>query len=166
MALSKATHLPYEKNFPVQVRVEKFHVIRPDRRGYNKVYESQRSRSYLFELDQQIFFVRKHQLKNIKINLPILLLLHTNDNVNTSSFNYNSSSIVPNIKYCISLLLTHFFKLQKVIPKRIQNKFFPFLRQKLLDRIDYISRCTGINNTNNHNTKLFLIFCIKNIDFI
>lgn len=50
------------------------------------------------------------------------------------SIRYKSTSKFPNVKYQIITMLSHFFSLQKVLQKmlpcRIQNKFFNLIRSK------------------------------------
>ncbi|PKB98698.1 hypothetical protein RhiirA5_430949 [Rhizophagus irregularis] len=50
-----STHISSSRSpvgkFPLKVSFSKFHVTRPYRAGYNKIYEIRRSRSYFFELD-------------------------------------------------------------------------------------------------------------------
>lgn len=58
--------------------------------------------------------------------------------MNTTPIRYKSTSRFPNYKYRISIMLTHFFSLQKVIPRRIQQKYFNMIRDKLLARISII----------------------------
>jgi hypothetical protein len=48
-------------------------------------------------------------------------------------------SQLPNANYQISKMLTHFFVLQKVLPHRIQQKYFQMIKFKLLDRIKVLS---------------------------
>ena len=149
MAFSRLTHFPEEKNFPVSVQALPFHVTKPDTRGYNSLYEYRRARSYLFQLEGP----RSTGLRN---NLRI----YTNDKSisNSPVFYHNSSSPYPNKKYRISLLLTKFFQLQKVIPRQIQRKFFYYLRDKLLERIRIIDTRLKSGAFNNRSTRTFFNF--------
>src|SRR5271154_5591058 len=86
-----------------------------DQRGFNRIWESKRSKCYLFELDSR---------KLDKDHPRTLLKIHTNDSswpINTYSASASSKTL--NRKYQISRLLTHFFRHQKVLPKRIQHKY-------------------------------------------
>uniref|UniRef100_U9T2B7 DUF8211 domain-containing protein n=1 Tax=Rhizophagus irregularis (strain DAOM 181602 / DAOM 197198 / MUCL 43194) TaxID=747089 RepID=U9T2B7_RHIID len=133
------------------VSLKKFHVTTPKRSGYNKIYEIRRSRSFFFELAD-------HNQNTNEIHLKI----HTNDyHMKTKPISYNNTSSFPNDKYQISCILTHFFTSQRVIPRRIQDKYFNFLRNKLLDRIKIIrSRVTSTSNRN-YSTKTFFNFTYK-----
>src|SRR5581483_1614813 len=44
----------------------------------------------------------------------------------------------PNNKFQISKLLTHYFIKQRVIPRRVQSKYFNLVDKKLLERISII----------------------------
>lgn len=50
MSFSKPITFPPAKN-SFLVSMKKFHVTKPNRSGYNKIYEIRRSRSFFFELD-------------------------------------------------------------------------------------------------------------------
>ena len=132
--------------FPVLVRTEYFHVTKPDTRGCNSMYNNFRNRSYLFELDA-----------DPEDTNHCSLILHTNDKkMDTSLFQYKSDCRFPNESYRVSLLLTHFFKSQKVIPRTFQNKVFSSIKAKLLRRINFIrSRLSSSSNRNNHTTTFF-----------
>ncbi|PKK67416.1 hypothetical protein RhiirC2_714136 [Rhizophagus irregularis] len=144
-----------EKKTTLLVSLKKFHVTTPKRTGYNKIYEIRRSRTFLFELADR-------DLNTNEIHLKI----HTNDyHMKTKPIRYNNTSSFPNDKYQISCMLTHFFTSQKVIPRRIQDKYFKFLRNKLLDRIKIIkSRASGTTNRN-YSTKTFFNFTYKKCRF-
>ncbi|PKK65673.1 hypothetical protein RhiirC2_754688, partial [Rhizophagus irregularis] len=64
--------------------------------------------------------------------------------------NHNSTSQLPNFKFQISKQLTHFFSTQKVIPRRLQEKFFTYIRKKLLERLDFITSRAQKKEKNNH----------------
>ena len=155
VALSSSTR-PDEINFPVSVQALPFHVTKPDTRGYNSLYEYRRARSYLFQLEGP----RSTGLKNS-------LFLYTNDNsVKTSPvYYYNSSSPYLNKKFRISLLLTTFFKLQTVIPRSVQRKYFSYLRDKLLERITIIETRSTSQSNNNRCTNTFFNFSYKKFRF-
>ena len=154
MSLSKNSEAPKE-NKPFLVMVTslktKFSQSKWDTRGNNKIYESRRSRSYFFEIDKQ------QQMYDLKI--------HTNDKVNTSSNIYQSTSKFPNKKFCVSLMLTQFFKLQKVVPRRIQNKYFKKLRNMLYDRYNIIKKRQESLTKNNRITKTYINFTYKKYRF-
>jgi hypothetical protein len=156
MSLSKVVEYPKEKSFPVLVRTTKF--VSPkqtlDTRGTNKIYESKRGRSYFFEIS-----------KNSSDATDYALMIHTNDRVDTSTFVYKSTSRYPNKKFCVSLLLTHFFKLQKVIPRRVQHKYFSMLRNKILTRYEIINKRKLSTAQNNRTTKTFFNFTYKRYRF-
>ncbi|PKK67457.1 hypothetical protein RhiirC2_783479 [Rhizophagus irregularis] len=139
------------KKTTLLVSLKKFHVTTPKRTGYNKIYEIRRSRTFLFELADRDSNTNEIHLK-----------IHTNDyHMKTKPISYNNTSLFPNDKYQISCMLTHFFASQKVIPRRIQDKYFNFLRNKLLDRIKIIkSRASGTKNRN-YSTKTFFNFTYK-----
>lgn len=116
--------------FPLLVRTQHFHVNRPDTRGFNRIYNSYRGRSYFFELDLPD---DHHTIRTKKL------------------------------KFRLSTLLTHFIKVQKVIPKRIQNKFFTFIRNKPLERIEIINKRARSTIPNNRVTRTFFQFFIQKI---
>src|ERR1700722_6951008 len=102
--------------------------------GYNSIGESKRSKTYLFEL------IRSEE-EGSPASPMEQLYLHTND----SSFRKQTTLMVSpskslNHKYRISRLLTYFFKEQRVIPNRIKNKYYIFLRNRLLDRFSFIKK--------------------------
>ncbi|PKK69758.1 hypothetical protein RhiirC2_866558 [Rhizophagus irregularis] len=137
------------------ISFKKFHVTRIHKAGYNKIYEFRRSKSFFFEIVD-------HHLDTNQLHLRI----HTNDYLmSTTPIKYHSTSALPNAKYQISKGLQHFFSSQKVIPRRIQKKYFDMIRQKLLDRITFIkSRESKINNKNT-TTKTFFNFSYKRYRF-
>lgn len=49
----------------------------------------------------------------------------------SSTTRYYSTSQVLNYKFQISKSLTHFFSAQRVIPRRIQQKYFNLIRKKI-----------------------------------
>src|SRR6185437_13333223 len=110
------------------LRVKKFHVSRCDYPGPNKIYESRRSKTYLFEVAQ-----------SPKIDQNTLLTLHTNDHwMDTSFIKKYSTGRTINLKFQISLLISFFFSRQRVIPHNLQKKFFPLILKKLLERAQII----------------------------
>ncbi|POG60635.1 hypothetical protein GLOIN_2v758612 [Rhizophagus irregularis DAOM 181602=DAOM 197198] len=137
------------------ISFKKFHVTRIHKAGYNKIYEFRRSKSFFFEIVD-------HHLDTNQLHLRI----HTNDYLmSTTPIKYHSTSALPNAKYQISKGLQHFFSSQKVIPRRIQKKYFNMIRQKLLDRITLIkSRESKIINKNT-TTKTFFNFSYKRYRF-
>ncbi|GET00521.1 hypothetical protein GLOIN_2v474654 [Rhizophagus clarus] len=96
-------------SFPVPIRTVRFHVTNIDRRGVNTVNPS-----------------------------PFLRIITNDKKASLTESVYQSMSKYLNKKFKVSLLLTHFFKLQKVIPKRIQHKYFTFLRDSLYKRLSII----------------------------
>ncbi|GET64081.1 hypothetical protein GLOIN_2v1846260 [Rhizophagus irregularis DAOM 181602=DAOM 197198] len=119
--------------YSLLISVEKFHVNINNRTDYNKIYEIRRSKSYFFELADQFSGTN-----------DIHLIIHTNDyHMQTKPIRYTSSSPFPNKKYQISKMLTHFFSLQRVIPRRIQQRYFNLIRRKLLDQFDIIRSRAG-----------------------
>ncbi|POG63843.1 hypothetical protein GLOIN_2v1682224 [Rhizophagus irregularis DAOM 181602=DAOM 197198] len=137
------------------VSVKKFHVMTKRRTGYNKIYEFRRSKSFFFELAD--LFSDTNNLH---------LFLHTNDyHMDSTPILYTSTSYLPNTKYQISKMLTHFFTLQKVLPQRIQQKYFDLIRQKLLDRIDFIESRASNRTLKNTHTKTFFSFSYKRYRF-
>ncbi|EXX55435.1 hypothetical protein RirG_225430 [Rhizophagus irregularis DAOM 197198w] len=139
---------PSCKNNSFLISFKKFHVTRIHKSGYNKIYEFRRSKSFFFEIVD-------HHLDTNQLHLKI----HTNDDLmSTTPIKYHSTSALPNAKYQISKGLQHFFSSQRVIPRRIQHKYFNMIRQKLLDRITFIkSREYKIKNKNT-TTKTFFNF--------
>jgi hypothetical protein len=94
------------------------------------------------------------------------LHIHTNDyHMDSFPKQYKSTSKIPNYKYQISKILSHFFSLQKVIPRRIQHKYYDLICSKLLKRILIINTRAHDPSSCNVSTKTFLIFLTKNIDF-
>ncbi|PKC67298.1 hypothetical protein RhiirA1_458629 [Rhizophagus irregularis] len=146
---------PPNVNNSFLISFKKFHVTRISKAGYNKIYEFRRSKSFFFEIVD-------HHLDTNQLHLRI----HTNDYLmSTTPIKYHSTSTLPNAKYQISKGLQHFFSSQRVIPRRIQHKYFNMIRQKLLDRITFIrSRENKINNKNT-TTKTFFNFSYKRYRF-
>jgi hypothetical protein len=157
MSLSKIKENPKERSFPILVNTTKF--VSPkqtlDTRGTNKIYESKRGRSYFFEITKN----------SNDTATDCTLKIYTNDRVDQSAFVYQSTSRYPNKKFCVSLLLTHFFKLQKVIPKRVQHKYFSMLRNKLLTRYEIINNRKSSKAENNRKSKTFFNFTYKRYRF-
>jgi hypothetical protein len=140
-----------KKFSPFFVSFKKFHVTTPKRSGFNKIYEIRRSRSYFFELADRTQNTNDIHLK-----------IYTNDyHMNTKPISYNNTSSFPSHKYQISCMLTHFFSSQRVIPRRIQDKYFNFLRNKLLDRIKIITSRASSSTNRNYSTKTFFNFTYK-----
>jgi hypothetical protein len=135
--------------------MKKFHVTHKDRRGYNKIYDIKRSRCFFFEL------------ADLQPNTnDIHLLIHTNDyHISTTPLRYKSTSRMLNANYQISKMLTHFFVLQKVLPRRIQQKYFQMIKRKLLDRINVIKSRAAKSNSSNRSTKTFFNFTYKKYRF-
>jgi hypothetical protein len=130
-------------------------VTRIHKAGYNKIYEFRRSKSFFFEIVD-------HCLDTNEIHLKI----HTNDYLmSTTPIRYQSTSVLPNAKYQISKGLQHFFSAQRVIPRRIQKKYFDMIRQKLLDHITFIKSREGKRNDRNMITKTFFNFSYKKYRF-
>ncbi|GES89947.1 hypothetical protein GLOIN_2v1771732 [Rhizophagus clarus] len=69
---------------------------------------------------------------------PFLHIITNDKKASLTESVYQSTSKYLNKKFKVSLLLSHFFKLQKVIPKRIQHKYFTFLRDSLYKRLSII----------------------------
>ncbi|CAB4403789.1 unnamed protein product [Rhizophagus irregularis] len=100
-------------------KYEKFHVTPHHRAGYNKIYNFRRSKSFFFEIVDQISDTNQFDLK-----------IHTNDyHMSTIPIRHISTSRLPNFKFQISKQLTHFFSTQRVIPRRLQSKFFVLIRK-------------------------------------
>ncbi|GES98130.1 hypothetical protein GLOIN_2v1768689 [Rhizophagus clarus] len=97
------------QSFPVPIRTVYFHVTNIDRCGVNTVNPT-----------------------------PFLHIITNDKKASLTESVYQSTSKYLNKKFKVSLLLTHFFKLQKVIPKRIQHKYFTFLRDSLYKRLSII----------------------------
>ncbi|PKY52188.1 hypothetical protein RhiirA4_469669 [Rhizophagus irregularis] len=142
-------------NTPLLVSFKKFHVTHKQRSGYNKIYECRRSRSFFFELVDQIPDTN-----------DIHLRIHTNDyHMLSNPIRYTSTSKLPNAKYQISKGLQHFFSGQRVIPRRIQHKYFNLIRKKLLERIDMIKSRVQKIDQHNRSTKTFFNFSYKRYRF-
>ncbi|RIA79545.1 hypothetical protein C1645_882620 [Glomus cerebriforme] len=159
MALIPKNTSPHHKStlkkyFPFLIDTKIFHVTRHDLQGHNKFYENHRSKTFLFEID-----------RSTSRTNPKTLRLHTNDpRVNTSPKQLFSTSHSMNDKYQISKLLTHFFHLQRVIPKRTQHKYFNRIRTLLMSRITIIkNRATSTRS--NRTTKTFVNFTYKKYRF-
>jgi len=154
MSFSKPiTFAPSKKSFLVSA--EKYHVTTKDRRGYNTIYGTQRSRTYFFELADQRSNTNELHLK-----------IHTNDHkVNTSPIRYKSTSLMPNARYQISTMVRHSFTLQRVLPRRIQQKYFNLIRDNLLKRIDALKYRIESSPDSNKTTKTFFKFTYKRYRF-
>ncbi|CAB4439661.1 unnamed protein product [Rhizophagus irregularis] len=143
------------KNNPLKISFSKFHVTVPRRSGYNKMYEIRRSRSFFFELDD-------HPKNTNDIHLKI----HTNDyHMKTKPISYNNTSTIPNAKYQMSCMLTHFFSSQRVLPRRIQQKYFNYIRDKLLARHMMVYSRDHSNSERNRVTRTFFNFTYKRYRF-
>ncbi|PKK59009.1 hypothetical protein RhiirC2_850966 [Rhizophagus irregularis] len=137
------------------ISFKKFHVTKIHKAGYNKIYAFRRSKSFFFE-------IADHHLDTNQLHLRI----HTNDYfMSTTPIKYHSTSELPNAKYQISKGLQHFFSSQRVIPRRIQKKYFDMIRQKLLDRITFIKSREHLRNNKNTTTKTFFNFSYKKYRF-
>ncbi|PKY56023.1 hypothetical protein RhiirA4_509744 [Rhizophagus irregularis] len=143
------------RKYSFSTKYEKFHVTPHHRAGYNKIYNFRRSRSFFFELVDLISDTNQIELK-----------IYTNDyHMSSIPIQHTSTSRLPNIKFQISKLLTHFFSTQKVIPRRLQPKFFGLIRKKLLERFDFIKSRVQKNDLTNHMTKTFFNFSYKKYRF-
>ncbi|RGB35824.1 hypothetical protein C1646_784766 [Rhizophagus diaphanus] len=143
------------KEFSFLISFEKFHVTKPHRTGFNKIYEFRRSRSFFFEIVDQLPDTNEIHLK-----------IYTNDyHMSSTPIRYYSTSRLPNCRFQIFKCLTHFFSSQRVIPKRIQDKYFDMLRKKLLDRITFIKSREQNKSQRNHMIKTFFNFSYKKYRF-
>ena len=96
----------FNSNYSLTVQTKRFHVTKQDLRGYNKFYEQQRSKTYLFELSDHLSNTNQIQVT-----------LHTNDKrMATTPISYNTTGSFPKERFQISKMLTHFFMRQRVIP--------------------------------------------------
>src|SRR5436853_4027057 len=84
----------------------------------------------------------------------------------TMPVTYNTTGSFPKERFQISKMLTHFFMRQRVIPRRIQNKYFNLIRNKLLERISFIKSRDSSDKDSNRTTKTFSTLRTKNIDSI
>ncbi|EXX59677.1 hypothetical protein GLOIN_2v1802122 [Rhizophagus irregularis DAOM 181602=DAOM 197198] len=152
----KAPLLPPKlSTFSFLVSFEKFYVTATSKAGYNKIYECRRSKSFFFEVVDQIPDTNEIHLK-----------IYTNDHHMLSTpIRYYSTSKLPNHRFQISKCLTHFFLHQRVIPRRIQNKFFNMIRLKLLDRLNLIASRERKITCSNNITKTFFNFSYKRYRF-
>ncbi|PKY58078.1 hypothetical protein RhiirA4_479686 [Rhizophagus irregularis] len=158
-------HKPLVKSFssstssvrktPLKVSFSKFHVTRSNRAGYNKIYEIRRSKSYFFELGDLP-----------KDTNEIHLRIYTNDyHMKNTQNSYRNTSTTPNDRYRISCMLTHFFSSQRVLPRKIQQKYFSLIRDKLLARKEMISSRDNSTRERNITTKTFFYFTYKKYRF-
>ncbi|PKY61870.1 hypothetical protein RhiirA4_551066 [Rhizophagus irregularis] len=83
----------------------------------------------------------------------------------TNLISYPNTSRLPNDKYQISVMLTHFFSLQRVLPRRIQQKYFTFIRDKLIQRKSIIMSRAGKICSRNTSTRNFFNFSYKKYRF-
>ncbi|GBB99318.1 hypothetical protein RclHR1_34890001 [Rhizophagus clarus] len=150
------------QSFPVPIRTVYFHVTNIDRCGVNTVYESQCSKSYFFDLNP----LNHHEFDFYRNPTPFLHIITNDKKASLTESVYQSTSKYLNKKFKVSLLLTHFFKLQKVIPKRIQHKYFTFLRDSLYKRLSIIESRYNSTHTNNCSTRTFICFTYKKYRFI
>ena len=145
----------FNSNYSLTVQTKRFHVTKSDLRGYNKFYEQHRSKTYLFELSDHLSNTNQIQVT-----------LHTNDKrMSLTPITYNTTGSLPKERFQISKMLTHFFMRQRVIPRRIQNKYFNLIRKKLLERIALIKSRGSSNNTSNRTTKTYFNFTYKKFRF-
>ncbi|GBB87537.1 hypothetical protein RclHR1_00140041 [Rhizophagus clarus] len=126
------------------------------------MYESQHSKSYFFNLDP----LNHHEFDFYRNPTPFLHIIANDKKALLTESVYQSTSKYLNKKFKVSLLLTHFFKLQKVIPKRIQHKYFTFLRDSLYKRLSIIESQYNSTHTNNRNTRTFIRFTYKKYRFM
>lgn len=128
LPVTPSQHISSSSTFSFLVSFEHFHVIPVSQAGSNKIYKSRRSRSFFFEVIDQIHDTNEIHLK-----------IYTNDyHMSKTPIRYSSTSMLPNHRFQILKCLTHFFSRQRIISRRIQNKFFGLIRKKLLERIDFI----------------------------
>jgi hypothetical protein len=78
---------------------------------------------------------------------------------------YRSTSKNINYKYQISTMITHFFSIQQVLPRRIQTKYFTLIRNILLKRISIITQRRESSNSRNKITRTFFKFSYKKYRF-
>ena len=144
-----------ESSFSVNVHTRHFHVTKPDTRGSNSMYNNFRNKTYLFQLDDDLTHTNHTDLK-----------IYTNDyRMKYRHFKYSSDRRFPSESYQLSILLTQFFRLQRVMPRTFQNKVFSLIRNKLLDRLKFI-RCRLNNHScNNRSTRTFFKFSYKRYRF-
>ena len=141
----------FSSDYSLTVQTKRFHVKKPDLRGYNKFYEQHRSKTYLFELADRTSNTNQLQVT-----------LHTNDKrMSPIPVIYNTTGSFPKERFQISKMLTHFFMKQRVIPRRIQNRYFNLIRTKLLERIDFIKSRASSSSENQRTTKTFFNFTYK-----
>src|SRR5579871_4173131 len=78
--------------YSLTVQTKRFHVTKPDLRGFNKFYEQHRSKTYLFEIADQATSTNH-----------LHVTLHTTDKRMASSpVTYNSTGSFPKEKFQIS----------------------------------------------------------------
>jgi hypothetical protein len=95
-----------------------------------------------------------------------MLTLHTNDYlVSTSPIRYRSTSKNINYKYQISKMIPHFFSIQRVLPRRIQTKYFSLIKNNLIKRISIITQRRNSSNNRNKITRTFFKFTYKKYRF-
>lgn len=85
--------------------------------------------------------------------------------IRSSPISYLSTSKLLNHKFQISNMFTHFFIHQKVIPRRIQRKYFDMIRSCLIERITLLSSRGNSTTTSNRQTKTFFSFTYKKYRF-
>lgn len=164
MALSKPLPFPQEKFFPIAAHVNQFFLHKPDTRGYNRMYKSSQSRYFLFNIDNidtgKIF--TDHPIHKVHTKLELI----TNDFwIPDCPTFFRSTCAFPNTKFKISTLLMYFFERQRVIPRRIQNKYFTFLRDKLVDHYNLIHNRLCDTSHNNRRTHTYFKFSYKKYHF-
>uniref|UniRef100_U9UNC6 Uncharacterized protein n=1 Tax=Rhizophagus irregularis (strain DAOM 181602 / DAOM 197198 / MUCL 43194) TaxID=747089 RepID=U9UNC6_RHIID len=104
------------KNYIFSTKYEKFYMTPHHRASFNKIYNFRRSKSFFFELVDQLPNTNQLQLK-----------IYTNDyHMSSTPINHNFTSQLLNFKFQISKQLTHFFSTQKI------TKFLTSVIAKLL----------------------------------
>ena len=118
------------KEFPFTISAVKFSVPQGDRRGPNILYSSLRSKTFLFELSDNVLFT--NTTPNF-VDLPYFTI-HTNDHhISFAPTRYSTSMENPTRKFLLSKFIDKFFELQSVIPISKQKRFFPIILRNLLN---------------------------------
>ncbi|GES91863.1 hypothetical protein GLOIN_2v1828645 [Rhizophagus clarus] len=156
---SPSSHNTLQYNLPVAVK--HFHVTNSDRRGYNSLYEWKRSKTFFFEIPDE----RPNLSLVYSDQQNVIPTIHTNDFRCPEDTHVYFYFHYPNKKFCISTLVTLFFSLQRVISRRIQNKYFALIRNKLHERLLIISKRSEATHQNNQVTRTFFNFSYKKYRF-
>jgi len=94
------------------------------------------------------------------------LRIHTTDKhlkVIPQTYNYMGS--IPTTKFLFSKMLTQILLRQRNIPDNVRNKYFRYIRNKIINRLDDIESRLSANDNRNLSTKTYFTFRYNSVTF-